>query len=644
MVDLIDQGVHELGELVKELHKEFKDVLNGISEKDIHNIIAGEYNDKKNTKSELLSQVQNIQEEAKLINKLESLMNNEPKNEKIKRERNIRITELQKQIKDFKKDNPNPLEQLKSIKKRNELAENKLKEKIANNDFSTKKNIPFEENILLKKYNPKLYKETMDAIVAKDEAKYQFNLSKRQDELNKRSFFKKVIDFGLKSISTSKNVKAGIDDSVTFVQLGMAILANPKSGVKAKLEAIKGINNKNFKRQLAALHNSPYWNTIKLSGLDITEPKSLTKENLEEVYSGNLLDKDFKVNGKRVNLWTNTGGVFERLFTGMGNNMRLNMFMKRAEMLESEGKTFDSHPQEYKDAARVINELTGRGKVNEHLQAAMPAISPIIWAPKMMSSSLNLLGIGDIGNAVVGKKGLYASLTPSQRKYAFTQMGKGIGMGITVMGALAMAGWDTDFDPRSNTFGSVSKGTKTYNVFGRYAGMVKTITQILTGNKKTKYGTTDLDEKGGRGKVLGKFFRGKMTPFSGEAYDYIFNSKENSFTREPINLSTLPNDLLTPISLSDLKKGMEQDGSISLITRFLPAFEGVQVYDSRDFDESNKSSIERTAKDQIEKENKQKLMTREEIEAERKDKLEKLKKTQEKKRLIEEAKRKILNK
>ena len=274
----------------------------------------------------------------------------------------------------------------------------------------------------------------------------------------------------------------------------------------------------------------------------------------------------------------------------------------------------------------------------------MPAISPIIWAPKMMSSSLNLLGIGDIGNAVVGKKGLYASLTPSQRKYAFTQMGKGIGMGITVMGALAMAGWDTDFDPRSNTFGSVSKGTKTYNVFGRYAGMVKTITQILTGNKKTKYGTTDLDEKGGRGKVLGKFFRGKMTPFSGEAYDYIFNSKENSFTREPINLSTLPNDLLTPISLSDLKKGMEQDGSISLITRFLPAFEGVQVYDSRDFDESNKSSIERTAKDQIEKENKQKLMTREEIEAERKDKLEKLKKTQEKKRLIEEAKRKILNK
>lgn len=35
---------------------------------------------------------------------------------------------------------------------------------------------------------------------------------------------------------------------------------------------------KRFDRSLAELHNSPYWDLMQKSGLDITEPKSLSAE------------------------------------------------------------------------------------------------------------------------------------------------------------------------------------------------------------------------------------------------------------------------------------------------------------------------------------------------------------------------------
>lgn len=596
--NLVETGTLKLEDIVDNIHELLKDSIDGLRKEDVRDIIAGKYKEERPHISEVKQNLRDIKDEARLLGELEALMNGEqPTNEKKQQQRNQRITELQNKIKDFKSEKAKAEKELEAkpekmsaeektlnaIKKRNETAKQKWEERIKNKDFETQKKTPLDENALLKKTNPKLWKETMDAIDAKDEARSKFDLAKRKDELSKRSTITKIADgIGL-AITTSKAIKAGIDDSSTGVQLLFAILANPKSGLKAKISAIKDVNAKHFKRELTALHNSPHWEVIKGSELDITEPQSHAKANVEELYSGNLLDR--KIKG--TNYWTYTGGIFERLFTSFGNNLRLNMFTKRMEYLQNQGMTFESHPQEYKAAARVINEMTGRGKINEHLQAAMPVISPIIWAPKMLSSTLNTLGLGDIFNAPFGKKGYYRSLTPQQRVYAGTQMAKAIGMGAGIMTALAVAGWDVDYDPNSVTFGTVKKGTTSYNVFGRYASFVRTAYQIVSGVKERPDGTeTDLDKKGGRGVVFGRFIRGKMTPFSGIAYDYIFNKQENIFTREKMTAKTIARDMVLPISLGDMKKGLEQDGTISLLTRFLPAFEGIQVTDDRDFEGS----------------------------------------------------------
>lgn len=787
MVDLLEQGVGELQEIVKHLHNEFKDVLEGLTEKDVHNILAGEYNEKKKPLSVLQGQLRDLQDEAKLINQLEALQNGmKPKTEKGKRERNQKIKALRDKIKEFKKEesdankfygesdvaekkldklrdeleriqgrkqkekpgskeevemsarerelrdqikeaqaewdkekqsardferdygkmeternrqlkrvsdlkeklgelqkgNKNkstskdkkkdtseiealkdqvadaekqlnktiatekrikgmedelqrlkerkPKEQkevkerevtdreqelkdqieeerkafqkeqaesekfykeeldedaksLISIKKRNARRAQEIKDKIAKGEFEkeTRKSIFDREDV--KKNYPRLRKDALDAIAAKEEAQHEFDLALFNDQMAKRSKLKKGADLLGKIIHTSKSIMAGIDDSAVFVQNGLAMLANPKEGAKAWLEHWKdAFSESRLKRELAALHNSPDWEIIQKSGLDITGPESTGSIKLEEAFEKNLLAK--------TKAWKHTGGIFERAFISMGNNMRLNLFRKRMAMLLEDGRTFETHPQEFKDAARVINEMTGRGKLEKHLEMATPWITPFIWAPRMLSSTINLLGLSDV---VLGAwdKGYYQNLTPAQRKFALGQVGRGIGIGVALMGVAALGGAKVDYDPRSSTFGDVIMGDHHYNVFGRFTPVVKAIVQAASGTKITKGGATDLDSgkfgaKNRLDPVVG-FFRGKVTPFVGASLNLA--AGKDYFTNKKFGVQDLPSALLQPMVVKELREGWDNDGTWTLLNRVLPAFEGLKTSDERDFEKTNES-------------------------------------------------------
>lgn len=591
MVDLVSQGVDNLQELVANIHSEFKDVYDGLTEKNVHDIIAGEYNEKKEPLSDLRVKIRDLQDEAKLINQLEALENGAPpKSERAKRERNQKIKELRDKIKELKAGDG--ADQLRAIKKRNEEQAKKIRDKIEKGDFEkeVKKSIFDREDV--KSRHPELRKEALDAIAAKEDAQHEFDLALLKDKMEKRSAIEKAADFAGKLIHTSKAVAAGIDDSATFIQNGLAMLANPKTGLKVWLEHWKdAFSDQRFKRELAAIHERPDWEIIKKSGLDITEPSSSAGEKVEELFEQNLLAGKIKIGGKDFEPWKNTGGIFERAFTSMGNNMRLALFEKRMQMLIDEGKTYESHPEEYKAAARVVNELTGRGKLPEGVAQAAPWITPFIWAPRMLTASINTLGLSDLVMGAKGK-GYYQNLTPTQRKFALGQLGRGIGIGVAVMGAASLAGAEVDSDPRSVTFGDVIFGDHHYNVFGRFTPVVKAVVQVATGTRTIKGQEQDLDKAKMGGKtrmgIVGGFFRGKMTPAAGAGYDLL--EGKNYYTKEEFGVKDVPEALLTPMSVKDLIQGWKNDGTWSILNGFLPAFEGMKVSDERDFKKMKSSS------------------------------------------------------
>lgn len=587
MIDLVSQGVDTLEGVVKNLHSEFKDVIDGITEKNIHDIIAGEYNEKAQPLSELRSKIRDLQDEAKLINQLEALENGvAPKTEKAKRERNQKIKELRDKIKSLKKEDG--AEELRAIKKRNEAQEKKIKEQIEKGEFEkeAKKSIFDREDVKLR--YPELRKEALDAIAKKEEAQHEFDLALYEDEMARRNNAQKFFGFLGKLVHTSKAVLSGIDDSATFVQNGLAMMANPKMGAKVWLEHWKdAFSEPRFKRELAALHNDPAFEIMQKSGLDIVEPHSTASEKVEEAFEKNLLAGKIKIDGKEFQPWKYTGGIFERAFTSMGNNMRVNLFKKQMAALIDDKKTFESHPEDYKAAARAINELTGRAKLPSKLAQASPYITPFVWAPRMLTSTINVLGLSDIVLGVAGK-GYYQNLTPSQRKFALGQLGRGVGLGVAVMGAAALGGATVDYDPRSVTFGDIIIGNHHYNVFGRYTPVIKALVQYAWGERVKKDGVQDLDS-GKRGSktrmgVIGGFFRGKMTPAAGALYD--LSEGKNYFTNEPFGVKDLPKALLTPMSVKELIEGWKNDGTWTILNRFLPAFEGLKVSDERDFKSS----------------------------------------------------------
>lgn len=788
MVDLVAHGVDNLQDVVKQLHSEFKEVLEGITEKNIHDIIAGEYNEKSKPLSELRRQLNDIRDEAKYINQYEALINGkEPKSEKAKIERNQKVkeirdkikslkqdikesekfygesdaperkldklrdeleriqdrrrkekpangskeekeissreqelrdkikeaqaewdkekesgkqrdrdyakmeterirqmqrvsdlkekleklqsgvkdkgkatvkkvdtpeiealkkqvsdaekdlnktiatekrvkgleeeldrlkqrkekepkdenkrdisdkeVELKKQIDDerkafnkekseadkfYKEDIDDDAKKLIAIKKRNQKLEQQIKEKIANGQFEKEIKTSIFDREDIKKNYPRLRKDALDAISKKEEAQHEFDLALFNDEMRKSKWYQKAGRAGAKIIHTSKAIMSGIDDSATFVQNGLAMLANPKIGAKAWLNHAKdAFSNARFKRELAALHQRPDWEVIKNSGLEIVEPHSAASKQVEEAFEQNLLAQ---LEIKGIKPWDYTGGIFERAFTSMGNNMRLLLFEKQMAALKDAGITFENNPKEYKDAARVINELTGRGKLPQGLAQASPYITPFIWAPRMLASTINTLGLGEVMG--LRGKGYYQNLTPMQRRFALAQLGRGVGIGVAIMGAAALGGAKVDSDPRSVTFGDVIIGDHHYNVFGRFTPVVKVLVQAGLGKRIKSTGQEqDLDSgKFGaktRTDVVAGFFRGKTTPVVGTALNLM--EGRNYFTNEKFTWKDVPGSLLQPMSIKELRDGWKNDGTETILNRFLPAFEGLKTSDERDF-------------------------------------------------------------
>lgn len=125
---LAEKGVDKLEDFVKHIHGQLKDVFEGIEERDVHDIIAGKYNDKKETRNEVAAKVQDIKTEAKLINEYSDLLfGKEPVKESAAKRRNITLEELRKKIKSLSGEYKEPVEpEAKEAKSESEMSAKRI--------------------------------------------------------------------------------------------------------------------------------------------------------------------------------------------------------------------------------------------------------------------------------------------------------------------------------------------------------------------------------------------------------------------------------------------------------------------------------------------------------------------------------------
>ena len=587
----LSEGLTNLGIIVDNI----SDSL-GLDKDIVHNTIAGDYT-QKHTRNELAEKMKDLRDEAMYANKLKALMNGEkPTTEKGRVERNQKIKDLQDKIASFKKEQADAEKQkiedakikksaeeiaLEQIIKNNEKRANEIREKIAKGEFTTEKKLNLLENPEVKKQFPDLHKKAIDSITAKEDAGHEWDIAVMKDKMAQRHWLKKyVVDIGADALGTLKSVVTGIDDSAVFVQNLYALITHYKSAPHALVGHLTDFwSEKNFSRWLTEMHNSSSWDLIVKSGLNVTEPKSLIEKNKEEVFNRSLLDRPIKIKGKEYVIGKYTTQPFERMFTSLGNRLRVGIFLRGAEKLYSQGKTWENSPKEFTDLANILNTETGRGKLPEVIQKASPIITPVIWSPRLMQSTINILGISDAANALRGKKGYYGDLTPQMRKMAFADLGKFTATAIATIGLFALAGWQPDLDPRSVKFGTLTKNGKSINILGRFSSYIRLVAQVATGTEKKDNVVTDL-EKGGRAKKIGRFMWGKMTPIAGTAVDL---AMDENYMHEPVSVGTEVPKMFTPISIQGMIGGWRNEGAMSLINTDLPSFIGVPISFAADF-------------------------------------------------------------
>lgn len=593
----VDEGIVKLEDVIQKALDEIKDIFPEVDAKDIRDVLAGEYNETKPTRDELAAKWRDLKDEAYYINKLEKLLSGEePTKEKEKIKRNQRITELQDKIAAFRRSEreagkfygdeaPLDYKKLEALRKKNEAEAEKTRERIKAGDFAPKKPVPFLEDPELQKKFPQKYKEVLDAIHKREEARHEFDIALLKDQMSKRTFFKKYgIDLTGDIIGTTKALVTGIDASGIGIQNLVAMISHPRSAAIALPKSFTDfVSAQNQQRWLASVHSSKLYPLAEKAGLDITEPQALRASKAEDEFTHNLLDRAIKYKGKKYVISKYITKPFERIFVGLGNRMRWNLWQRGVEKLQEQGYTWENHPEEYISLAKVLNTETGRGKLHPQVDKAFNLVSAGIWSPRLMASRMNILGIGDLGNLILGgKRGYYGGLTPKMRVYALGDLAKFVVFGTTFMGLAGLTfADDVDLDPNSSTFGTFLVDGKRYNIWGGFTQYVRLIaTYIAGGEKKSdgKFATTDPLTKSLR------FLWSKTTPAVGTGIS-LMRKGQRDYMGQPVTPMGALENLTIPLSVRGIYKGIKEEGGGSILWTGVPSFIGTNVSYQSDFDD-----------------------------------------------------------
>lgn len=586
MQSYVEEGIDNLTIIVDKLYEDFKDVVPGITQKDLRDIIGNQYSARKQTKSELKSAIKDLTEEAKLLSLYEKLLaGEEPASPKKKVERNQKIKELRDKINEIRKRNREAdvdytdLKRIEDTKKRAVAKTEEYKKRIEEGDFApTEKPVSiFNDTNLQRKY-PKEYADMLDAVQEKEDAKHEFDIALLKDEERNMTAAQKTFKAGKLIVGTIKAIKSGIDASGALIQNFAPLTSYPSSWFKAFFNSWSDFaSEKKFNRWHTQLkNNKAVWDLIQKSGLQITQPSALKEAQREEVFSNNVLDKSFKIGDKTYNIGKYTTKPFERLFTSMGNALRVDVFLKIAEKWYEEGKTFESNPEDYKSLANMLNTMTGRGKLAPSIQRASDLIGGAIWSPQLMASRLNILGISDVVLPPLRGKGYYAGLSPEVRKMQIKNTAQMIGAGLALMSLASISGADeVDFDPESPTFGTIRIGNKRIPVFSNFTKYVKAIVQSATGKQRIEGERVEKRIE----QTAYKFFRSGLPPSTGLIVDAITGV---DYSGQPVTAEGMIKGTLVPISIESIGKELKRDGALGAATG-LGQFFGLNITDERDY-------------------------------------------------------------
>lgn len=431
---------------------------------------------------------------------------------------------------------------LKGFKTRSEAKINELRDRINRGDFAKRKIAPI-----------KLDEKALELRDALMKAKFDYEVALLKNELAQRNNLQKANDLLVDISGVFRAMQATLDLSAVFRQgfvktVGGLVSRRPDKVPRMILEMLKQtVDEKRYNRWLYDLQENPYYEVIKDSKLYISDVKNPKITAREEALQSNLVNKI-----PILNIFTRGS---ERAYSSFLNMQRVDTFLKAARAMEIQGKTIETHPQDYKELANYVNTATGRGDLGA-IENWSDFLSSTMFSPRFLASRVRLLT--NLINPFWWKD------TPMNVKVMYVKDVVKIAAAVSaIVGLAQLAGYDVEEDPRSSDFMKIRIGDTRIDLLAGLGQFFVFAVRFVTGETKDKYGQVkDVN----RGDVFKRFIRSKLAPIWGistslaTGKDYLGNDYD---------LSNVPREFI-PLSLRDVFSNWGNDEELLRTLKFLP--------------------------------------------------------------------------
>lgn len=551
MKSYVNEGIYNLEEIVQNIYEEFAPHINGLKDKDIRDVIAGQYNDTKQTRSAKLSQIRDIEVQARLEQKLEDLQNGKPveKNPVAVKKYNNQIESLKEQIREIKKRNPELVYDSKITTKKNFYRNRieKLKEDIKNGNYEeVEPPLPIlldDEALKLKDEYIKFKEETRERRQQQERAA----MSKAQKAL-----------YRLQELAATKRLmQTSIDLSIPLRQ-GTSVMLNPrtlKTGLKAYVQMLSSVKSQmNFERMMFDIEQQPQYLESKEDGVVYQVVGALSAEMRDEFHQDHFLYR-----------WKIIGPLLkgsEVAAAAWTNYARFELYLRGVKQLEAQGKTRKNAKQAYDDMAARVMVSTGRGKlpgisdkkVSPEASFFKKALGNTLYGSRLVSATFRKLNPAYYLNPNVDK---------TVRIEALKDMAGYVTSVIAISSAFIPFGFTVSFDWDDPDFLKLRKGDSVLDLTGGQAAYIRTFMRIVSAAYKRADPDVTEDDAKKYAKFAGTstltFWRNKLAPNTSYAVNAYFGENTLGQDFDPYEIVKI-----YPMYTDDIKEALEEGSPMDI--------------------------------------------------------------------------------
>lgn len=368
-------------------------------------------------------------------------------------------------------------------------------------------------------------------------------------ELKNRTKVQKAVDALVEVWGLSRVLRATGEFSFVLIQNWIYTISHPITAAKAVATAFNHfISPEKSEKFLNHIRAQEYYPRVKATKLAIAET-DVKLSAREEMFIGSWGNKLWDLVGYALTgmgkwkpayeKWKAASPLkaFERAGTGFLNTVRLTRYLEGEEMLRMQGKDFNSHPEEYKDLADVVNTFTGRASLGPFDRIATP-LAVIFFSPRNWASILKQAtpyAFYHFGKMTTKEGGVSVA-----QKMAMADYLKAVSATTAIMMLIEYGMSDEDkekygvsieMDPRSTDFMKVKIGKTRLDPWGGRQQMIVLQARLIMNSLKNDKGqvkTLGEDQHTSTGiDLLGKMAKNKLAPSTGLAFKFLDKHNKN---------------------------------------------------------------------------------------------------------------------